>query len=360
MKEFKIGTKIVCGAGAVQALKDVNAKKLMVVTDPFFAQNGTAQHIAETAGAEQIRIFDQVAPDPSVMLVAEGTAAVKEFCPDVIVALGGGSAMDCAKAMLYFAGGETRLVAIPTTSGSGSEVTDFAILTHKSVKHPLIDSRLRPEMAILDDDLVAGLPPALVADGGFDVLSHALEAFVARDASLFTDALAKDAFCCAFGALPASFNGQQAVRGKVHIAATMAGMAFTQAGLGVCHALSHSLGGMFHVPHGRLNAILLPSVVSLNATAAGEKYAKLARAAGLGGSVDTIAVRNLKNGLIRLRRELKLPETLAQAGVNPRDVWHRAGEIVAAALKDPCCRTNPIKVEDFMLHKILEEVTGRV
>jgi alcohol dehydrogenase class IV len=268
--------------------------------------------------------------------------------------------MDCAKAMLHFAGGDIRLVAIPTTSGSGSEVTGFAILTHQSVKHPLIDQRLRPEMAILDEDLLTGLPPSLVADGGFDVLSHALEAFVAQDASPFTDALARDAFCCAFGALPASFAGQLTVRGKVHTAATMAGMAFTQAGLGVCHALSHSLGGMFHIPHGRLNAILLPSVVSLNAAAAGEKYAKLARAAGLGGSVDTIAVRNLKNGLIRLRRELKLPETLAQAGVQPRDVWRRADEIVAAALNDPCCRTNPVKVEDFMLRQMLEEVTGRV
>ncbi len=344
----------------MQALKDVNAKKLMVVTDPFFAKNGTAQRVADAANAEQVRIFDQVAPDPSVTLVAEGTAQVREFEPDVMVALGGGSAMDCAKAMLHFAGGQIRLVAIPTTSGSGSEVTDFAILTHQSVKHPLIDSRLRPEMAILDDELVAGLPPSLVADGGFDVLSHALEAYVAKNASPFTDALAKDAFCCAFGALPASFAGHQEVRGKVHIAATMAGMAFTQAGLGVCHALSHSLGGMFHIPHGRLNAILLPSVVSCNASVAGEKYAKLARAAGLGGSVDTIAVRNLKNGLVRLRRELKLPETLAQAGVAPRDVWHRAEEIVTAALKDPCCQTNPIKVEDFMLRQILEEVTGRV
>lgn len=360
MKEFISGTKIVCGAGAVQALKDVGASKLLVVTDPFFAKNGMAQRVAEAAKAEQVKIFDQVAPDPTVGLVAEGTAMVREFGPDVIVALGGGSAMDCAKAMLHFAGGDIRLVAIPTTSGSGSEVTDFAILTHQSVKHPLIDGRLRPELAILDEDLLTGLPPSLVADGGFDVLSHALEAFVAQNASPFTDALAKDAFCSAFASLPASFAGHQEVRGKVHIAATMAGMAFTQAGLGVCHALSHSLGGMFHIPHGRLNAILLPSVVNLNAAAAGEKYAKLARAAGLGGSVDTIAVRNLKNGLVRLRRELKLPETLAQAGVQPRDVWHRAEEIVSAALKDPCCQTNPVRVEDFMLRQILEEVTGRV
>ena len=139
----------------------------------------------------------------------------------------------------------------------------------------------------------------------------------------------------------------------------MAGMAFTQAGLGLCHAMAHSLGGMFHVAHGRLNAILLPSVIATNAHVAGAKYAELAREAGLGGSADTIAVRNLRNSLIRLRRELKLPETLAQAGVEPRQVWSSTGEIVQAVLEDPCCNTNPMQVEDFLVRRILEEVTGR-
>ena len=150
------------------------------------------------------------------------------------------------------------------------------------------------------------------------------------------------------------------MRLKVHVAATMAGLAFTQAGLGLCHAMAHSLGGMFHVPHGRLNAVLLPAVVSCNSHAAGKKYAEIARAAGLGGSADTVAVRNLRNGLIRLRRELELPETLAQAGIDPRALWRNSGEIVAAALKDPCCGSNPIEVDDFMIRRILEEVTGRV
>ena len=164
----------------------------------------------------------------------------------------------------------------------------------------------------------------------------------------------------AYASLPASFAGRKEVRLRVHRAATMAGMAFTQAGLGMCHAMSHALGGMFHVPHGRLNAILLPSVIGCNAHVVGHRYAELARAAGIGGSADTIAVRNLRNGLIRLRRELNLPETLAQAGVNPRDVWSRTAEIVKATLEDPCCKTNPMTVEDFLVRRVLEEVTGRV
>ena len=238
-------------------------------------------------------------------------------------------------------------------------MTDFAILTHNAVKHPLVDSRIRPDMAILDSDLLKALPPSLIADAGFDILCHAIEAYVATGASGITDALAQNAFAEAFAALPASYAGNTAVRLKIHVAATMAGMAFTQAGLGLCHAMAHALGGAFHLPHGRLNAILLPAVISTNARGAGEKYACLARASGLGGSAEIIGVRNLKNALIRLRRELGLPQTLQQAGIDPREVWHKSKEIVAATLADPCCKTNPVLVEDFMVRRILEEVTGR-
>ena len=323
-------------------------------------KNGTAQRVAAEARCREVVYFDKVTPDPSVELAAEGTAKLKECKPDLLVALGGGSAMDCAKAMAYFAKGEYTFVAIPTTSGSGSEVTDFAILTHDKVKHPLVDKSLKPDVAILDDSLLQELPKGLIADTGFDVLAHALEAYVARDAGTISDLYAREAFSIAYGALPASYAGRKEVRLRVHMAAAMAGMAFTQAGLGLCHAMSHSLGGMFHVPHGRLNAILLPAIVSCNANAAGKKYAELARAAGMGGSADTVAVRNLRNGLIRLRRELNLPQTLVQAGVAPRAVWNSVGAIVKAVLEDPCCAANPVAVDDFIIRRILEEVTGRV
>ena len=360
MDEFDCRTRIISGSGTVARLADFGAKRLFLVTDPYFDQNGTADRVAAAAKAEQVEIFHDVKPDPTVELAAQGTARLRAFGADLIVALGGGSAMDCAKAMAYFAKGDAKLVAIPTTSGSGSEVTDFAILTHDKVKHPLIDRRLRPHTAILDAELLQELPAPLVADAGFDVIAHALEAYVAKGAGVFTDALAREAFRGAYSALPASFAGRKDVRLKVHQAATMAGMAFSQAGLGLCHAMAHSLGGLFHVPHGRLNAILLPSVVSFNAHVAGEKYAQIARAAGVGGSADAMAVRNLRNSLVRLRRDLKLPETLAQAGVAPRDVWAATGEIVKATLADPCCGSNPMAVEDFVVRRILEEVTGRV
>lgn len=360
MEEFSCKVRLISGAGTISQLETLGARRLFLVTDPFFVQNGVAQRVAEAAKCRQVEIFDKVQPDPTVELAAEGTARLKAFDPDLVVALGGGSAMDLAKAMAYFAKGTYQVVAIPTTSGSGSEVTDFAILTHERVKHPLVDKRLRPDMAILDSNLLQELPPKLIAEAGFDVLTHAAEAYAAREAGTVTDLYAREAFSSAYASLPASYAGNRTVRLKVHMAATMAGMAFSQSGLGLCHAMSHSLGGMFHVAHGRLNAILLPSVISCNAHVAGKKYAELARAAGMGGSADTIAVRNLKNGLIRLRRELNLPETLVQAGINPRVLWRNVDAIVQATLADPCCKSNPMVVEDFLVRRILEEVTGRV
>jgi 1-propanol dehydrogenase len=360
MEKFSIKTELRSGAGAVASLAELGAKRVFLVTDPFFAKNGTAQRVADAAKAQAVEIFDRVEPDPTVELAAMGTARLREFGADLVIALGGGSAMDCAKAMAWFAKGEYTFVAIPTTSGSGSEVTDFAVLTHGKVKHPLVDDKLRPDIAILDSDLLETMPKGLVADTGFDVLAHAVEAIGGKNAGQFSDMYAREAFRCAYGALPASFAGRTEVRLKVHVAATMAGIAFSQAGLGLCHALSHSLGGLFHVPHGRLNAILLPSVISFNAHVAGAKYAQIARAAGVGGSADSVGVRNLRNNLIRLRRDLKLPETLAQTGVPPREVWAATGEIVKATLEDPCCGSNPVAVEDFVIRRILEEVTGRV
>ena len=359
MEKFLSSTEVISGAGAISALAELGAKRLFLVSDPFFVQNGVADRVIGASQCPEFQIFDKVRPDPTVELAAEGTAELQKFGPDLVVALGGGSAMDCAKAMVYFAKCGAGLAAIPTTSGSGSEVTDFAILTHGKVKHPLVDPALRPKWAILDSDLLKELPRGLIADSGFDVLAHALEAYVARDAGAISDMYAREAFSCAFAHLPASYAGRTEVRLKIHLASTMAGLAFTHAGLGLCHALSHSLGGLFHVPHGRLNAILLPAIVTCNESVAGKKYAEIARAAGIGGSAETIAVRNLRNGLIRLRKDLGLPETLAQAGIPPKQVWNQASAITQATLADPCCSSNPLRADDFMVRRILEAVAGR-
>lgn len=352
MGQFSCPTRIMTG-DARSMLGQLGAKKLLLVADPFF-KDGIAKQLGQASGA-QVEYFFEVEPDPSVTLAAKGAALVKSFQPDAVVALGGGSAMDLAKSMTWFAGSGAVLTAIPTTSGSGSEVTDFAILTHDGVKHPLVDGQLRPKVAILDASLVEKLPKSLIADGGFDALTHALEAYTATGADVFTDALAGAAFSQVLSMLKASFEGNLEARAVIHSCATMAGLAFTQAGLGLCHAMAHALGGVLHLPHGRLNAILLPAVMEANAVVCGSRYADLARRAGLEGRSDTVAMRNLRNSLLRLRRELGLPGTLAEAGAKlPTD----REALVAAVLADPCCKTNPIPVTAQTVRTVLRQVAG--
>lgn len=357
MQEFQCKTKILSGEKALDWLNTSKCSCLLVVTDPYFMKNGIAEAIAQRVQAEKRVFFDKVIPDPTVELAAKGTALMRQVNPDLLIALGGGSAMDTAKAMVYFAGDGVRFVAIPTTSGSGSEVTDFAILTHNGVKHPLIDRKMQPDAALISGEMVEKLPPSLVADGGFDVLSHALEALAATNATPLTDALATGAFLTTFHLLPASFRGDTRVRDQIHLASTMAGLAFSQSGLGICHALSHALGGVFHIPHGRLNAILLPEVVACNG-AAGEQYAKLAKQAGMGANSEMMGVRNLRNALIRLRKELHLPATLQEAGIPLHQLQQHKQAIITAALADPCMTTNPGKADASLLQKVLAGVSS--
>lgn len=301
MQSFVCSTRLCFGPDAPEALAALKARRVLIVTDPFFEKNGVAARYAEYFPGAETEIFSGVQPDPSLTLVAEGVRALEAFRPDTVLALGGGSAMDCAKGMVSLGETPVRLVAVPTTSGSGSEVTSFAILTHEGVKHPLVEERLRPELAVLDPSLLEKLPQGLIAETGMDVLSHCLEAVAATNASPVSTALAQAAFRTALELLPDSYAGHTAPRGQIHLAATMAGMAFDNAGLGACHALSHALGGAFHLPHGRLNGILLPHVVQYNLTASARPYASLAAYCGFSGA------RSLIFALKGLRRQLALP-----------------------------------------------------
>ena len=334
MQTFSIGTTIYTGADALQALRTICGGRVLIVTDRFFSENGKAQELASLCGGE-CRIFDRVQPDPPLSLIAEGIGVLNEFRPDSIVALGGGSPIDCAKGILSLGASDARLIAIPTTSGTGSEVTSFSILTHEGVKHPLIDEKLRPAAAILDPSLLDALPPKLIADSGMDVISHCLEAIAAKNASPFSDALAMCAFDTARKLLPKSFVGDTSVRQTLHNAATMAGLAFDNAGLGACHALSHAIGGKFHLAHGRINGILLPHVIQFNAEACPEPYRHLAAFCGLSG------IRALSAAIVRLRSAVQLPESLTQAGLQSAEILAAAEELCQAAQADPCSQGNP-------------------
>ncbi len=358
MNGFSCHTRIFSGVDALTYLDGLQCSRVLVVTDSFFAGNGTAERLAARVSGAKACIFGDVTPDPDLALVARGVQILDEFQPDCILALGGGSPMDCAKAMRYLSERRITLVAIPTTSGTGSEVTTFAIVTKDGAKLPLVDDALAPEVALLDPSLLQELPKGLIADAGFDILAHCLEAAAATGATAMSAALAGQAFACAYASLTASYRGDTSVRLAIHEAACMAGIAFNSAGLGACHALSHALGGQFHTAHGRLNAILLPQVIERNADAALPAYGALAIQAGISGATDRMRLRNLLSGLRRLRSTLGLPETLAQAGIARPELIGSLDRLCRTALADRCLSTNPVPLDAAELEAILRAVAG--
>ena len=358
MTEFSCATKIITGEGALSALGQLKAERVLVVTDMYFSQNGTARRIGAMVPNAEVQVFDQVKPDPTVELAAAGAALCTKFCPQVLLALGGGSPIDCAKAILAACESRPLFVAIPTTSGSGSEVTSFSVLTKGNVKIPLVDSSMRPDIAILDASLLRSMPQKLLADTGMDLIAHSLEALAAKGRNPMSTALASAALSAALRDLGASYAGDESKRQVIHDAACMAGIAFDSAGLGVCHAVAHALGARLHIPHGRLCAMLLPHVLTVNLEGAEAAYRHAALACGLTAPTGKIAVRSLSLAIGRLRSQLQMPASLREAGV---DLLALAGEkdgIVKSALEDACCRGNPVPVTAQMVRQLLQAVCG--
>lgn len=360
MERFACRTTVVSGEGALSVLGKEKCRRLLLVAEPEDTDSFGARKIKEAAGCNTTEYYDQIDPDPSMLQALEGTRKLKEFMPDLVVALGGTHVMECAKAMVGFSRQDCRLVAVPTVCGSGTEVTDRVILTHNGCRHLLQDDGMRPDIAILTEQMGDGAARSKVAEGGFELLAAAAEAYTAWGGGLIADIHAREAFVAGWGSLSAAYAGNQTARKRLLTASAMVGMAQEQTGLGLCQALENSLGSIFSLSRGKLAGILLPAVIGCNAHAAGKKYAELSRAAGMGGSSEGLGMRNLKTGLIRLRRELGLPGTLAQAGVNPRSVWSNVQRITERTLEDPACRNNPVTVDDFMVRRILEEIAGRL
>ena len=362
MEQFAVKPVITFGTGALAALEELPGERVLVITDGFLAKSGLLDKVLAHLKGRTVEIFDQVVPDPPIDLVAKGARALADFKPRTVVAFGGGSPMDCAKAMLLFgkklgAPGEITFAAVPTTAGTGSEVTSFAVLTDpvRGIKYPLVDDELLPDQAILDPALLAEVPPAVTADTGMDVLTHAAEAYVAKGASPYSDALAEKAFTLAWENLRPAWESQGESRAKrqMLLASNLAGMAFNAAGLGLSHSMAHALGGRFHIPHGRLNAMLLPHVIRFNAARreTAERYAALAKTCGL-----TPTARGLAFAIERLRGRLEQPGRLSECGVDAKQVRACGDEIAAAALADLCAPSNPRPVTPQDIKAILREL----
>lgn len=374
MRRFKIKTEVCFSENAIDALTEIKGKNAVIFTDSFMASSGTADRIAEKLGnCSSVHIFDKVKPDPPIELVTEGLEFLSRANADIVVALGGGSSIDAAKSVVLMAKrihpeNQIKLIAIPTTSGTGSEVTQFAVITDtsKGVKYPLVDEQLLPDIAILDPSLVITAPPGITADTGFDVLTHALEAYVSKNASDASDALAEKACELGFEYLPRCYkNGTDYMaRDKMHSASCLAGMAFNGVGLGVNHSIAHALGGKLHIPHGRANAMLLPHVISFNAdldghfgaddTEAAIKYAKIAQRVGLPASNTRTGVLSLVQEITYMMHMMKIPMTLSEAGIDLEEFELIRPAIVEAALADVCTETNPKRVSAKRINRILD------
>ena len=387
----KIYIKKGCLPVALDELKTVrNAKKAFIVTDTFLYQNGYTKPITDKLDEMGIQhtTFFNVQPDPTLANATEGAAQMASFQPDTIIALGGGSAMDAAKIMwvLYEhpeadfmdmamrfidirkrvysfpkMGEKAYFIAIPTSAGTGSEVTPFAVITDEKtgVKYPLADYELLPNMAIVDTDFHMSAPKGLTAASGIDAVTHALEAYVAMLATDYTDGLALRALKVIFEYLPRAYeNGQVDIeaREKMANAATMAGMAFANAFLGICHSMAHKLGAFHHLPHGVANALMIEEVIRFNSSEAPVKmgtfsqydhphtlarYAEVADYLGLGGKNDTEKVENLIKAINELKAKVGIKETIKDYGIDEKDFLDSLDDMVEQAFDDQCTGANP-------------------
>ena len=400
MQWFKVPEKIYFEAGSVQYLaKMPEIHRAMIVADPGMVQFGYVDRVIyqlnKNANMPVIEIFSDVEPDPDLTTVRKGAALMNSFQPDVVIALGGGSAMDAAKAMWLFyenpdadfvgmsqkfmdirkrvykfpkLGKKAKMVAIPTTSGTGSEVTSFAVISDrtKNMKYPLADYELTPDVAIVDPEFVYTVPKASTAFTGLDVLTHAIEAYVSILANDFTDALALQAIKLVFKYLPDSYKtADPTAREKMHNASCIAGMAFTNAFLGINHSLAHKLGGEFHIPHGLANAYLLPHVIEYNGVTtptkfaawpkydhyvAPERYAEIAKMMGFAPQTATNeeGVKALADAVRKLMTEVGIPLSIKEAGekdarsyIDPAKYEGVLETLAYRAFDDQCTTANP-------------------
>lgn len=357
MEKYSSLTRIYMGKDALEAAVG-KAQKVFLVSDPFMVSSGKISYVTNFLDSKNIQytVFSDIQSDPDIETVAAGMARIIEFQPDHVVVIGGGSPIDAAKGIVYFAVQQGKLppcpfIAIPTTSGTGSEVSDFAVITDhkKNVKYPLVDDKLLPTAAVLNAELVMSVPPKVTADTGLDVFTHAIEAFVSSQRTDFSDAMAEKAIKLIYHYLlhvyehPDDFEARQ----RVHNASCMAGIAFANAGLGLNHAMAHTLGAKFHIAHGRANAILLPYVMSYNAgctttlTATAKRYAKIAYLC----DISTLSIRqsalNVIHTIRSWEKKMHIPPTIKAAGVSAESFYEELPEMVTDAMADGCLSTNP-------------------
>jgi alcohol dehydrogenase class IV len=378
MSRFTLPRDIYFGENTLEVLKGLKGKKAIVVVGggsmKKFGFLDKVETYLKEAGME-VKLIEGVEPDPSVETVMEGAKVMREFQPDWIVSIGGGSPIDAAKAMWIFyeypeftfeqavipfgipeLRQKARFVAIPSTSGTATEVTAFSVITDykAKIKYPLADFNLTPDIAIIDPVLAQTMPAKLTAHTGMDALTHAIEAYVASARSYFSDPLAMQAITMTKDNLVKSYEGDKEARDVMHIAQCLAGMAFSNALLGITHSMAHKTGAVFHIPHGCANAIFLPYVIDFNKKACGDRYATIARTLGLAGSNDDELIDSLTAMIQDMNKKMEIPLTLKEYGVNEEEFKANIDFISENAVKDACTGSNPRSISVSEMKKVFE------
>lgn len=366
LRRFTVPRDIFFGKGSLENLKLLGGKKAMVVVGGGSMKRlGFLDKIVGylKEGGMEVELIEGVEPDPSVETVMKGAEAMRKFEPDWIVAVGGGSPIDAAKAMwIFYEHPETKFenilepftlpqlrtkahfVAIPSTSGTASEVTACSVITDYSteIKFPLADYTLTPDIAILDSELAEAMPKTLTAHTGMDALTHAIEAYVALLQSPFSNPYAIEAIKMINENLVKSYEtGDPEAREQIHYAQCLAGMAFSHSLLGIAHSMAHKIGAVFHIAHGHANAIFLPYVIQFNATVCADRYATIAKAMGLEGNSDQELVDKLCETITELNKKLGIELTLKELGIDKEEFDAKLQTISENTLLDPCTFSNP-------------------
>ena len=376
MARFTLPRDIYHGKDSLEVLKSLEGKKAFIVIGGgsmkrFGFLDKVLSYLKE-AGMET-KVFEGVEPDPSVETVMKGAKEMEEFNPDWIVSIGGGSPIDAAKAMWIFyeypdftfekaivpfglpkLRRKAKFVAIPSTSGTATEVTAFSVITDykAKIKYPLADFEITPDIAIVDPGLAETMPDKLVAHTGMDALTHAIEAYTASLRSNFTDPLALKAIEMVNMHLVNSFKGDMEARGEMHEAQCLAGMAFSNALLGIVHSMAHKVGAVFHIPHGCANAIFLPYVIKYNRKACEDRYAQIARHIGLKGESERELTDALVDLINKFNKELNIPSSMKEYGIDENEFKANLKFIAHNAVLDPCTGSNPREVDDETMEKI--------
>lgn len=381
MSRFTLPRDIYHGKGSLSELKNLKGSKAMVVVGGgSMKRQGFLDKVVgylKEAGME-VQLFEGVEPDPSVETVMKGAEAMRAFGPDWIVSMGGGSPIDAAKAMWTFyeypevtfedlivpfnfpkLRTKAKFVAIPSTSGTATEVTAFSVITDykTGVKYPLADFEITPDIAIVDADLVENLPVKQVAYTGMDALTHAIEAYVSTLHCPFTDPLALQAIEMVFDYLPASYRQNKEAREQMHTAQCLAGMAFSNALLGIVHSMAHKTGAAFstgHIAHGCANAMYLPYVIRYNAKdpEAAKRYAEIARRVGLPGSSEKALINSLCEKINDFNVQLNIPKTLKEFGIDENEFKEKIAKISQLAVGDACTGSNPRSIDPEQMEKL--------